>query len=59
VPGTDGFEKTTTINFTNGAQIDSLVAGERFRLKVTRDAANGSDTAAANAEISKIVIKDT
>lgn len=59
VPGTDGLLKTTAIAFTSGAQMDSLVAGERYRVKVTRDAANGSDTAAAPAELYNLVIAET
>lgn len=48
--GTSGVENVTTITFTN-SQIDSLADGERFRLKVTRDADNGSDTMTWDAEL--------
>ncbi len=41
--GTSGVTVTTTITFTN-SQIDGLVAGEWFRLKVTRDANDAADT---------------
>src|SRR5687768_13125346 len=37
-----GTEIVTAITFTNGAQMDSLAAGERFRLKISRDA-NGTN----------------
>ncbi len=47
------------VTFTNGSQMDSVVAGDPFRLKLTRDADNGSDTAAGDAEIYHIEIKET
>lgn len=59
VPGTDGHVKITSVAFTSGAQMDSLAAGEGFRLKVNRDANNGSDTAAADAELRWIEIKES
>ncbi len=43
--------------FTDGADMDSIAAGESFRVKVTRDAA--SDDAAGDAEILFLVIKET
>lgn len=57
VPGTSG--QTLVLNgvFTSGAAMDSLVAGEQFRLKVARDVAN--DTAVGNTEITMIEIKET
>jgi hypothetical protein len=52
-PGTSGFLAKTTINIANGA-IGGLVAGERFRLKVTRDAANAADTMVGDAQIHNV-----
>lgn len=56
-----GTEIVTAITFTNGAQMDSLAVGERFRLKVTRDAdgTSGTDDMAGDAELVAIEIKET
>ncbi len=48
-----------TITFTNGADMDSVVAGDPFRLKITRDADNGSDTAVSDAQLLYVEIKET
>ena len=48
-----------TITFTDGADMDSVAAGEYFRLKVTRDADNGSDTLTDDAELVFVEIKET
>lgn len=50
VPGTSGQFKYTTIGFTN-AEADGIVAGEGYRLKVTRDADNAGDTMAGDAQV--------
>ena len=59
VPATSGAPAYTSIAFTTGAQMDSVAAKERFRLKVTRDAANASDTATGDAELLAIELKET
>lgn len=51
------FEVTTT--HSSGANMDSLVAGESFRLKVARKAADGADTMAGDAELLAILVKET
>ena len=48
-----------TITHTSGAQMDSLAVGEAFRLKVTRDANNASDTMAGDAELLRVEIRET
>ncbi len=56
-----GEQQYTSIAFTSGAQMDSLAAGESFRIKVTRDA-NGTtatDDMAGDAELLRVVIKET
>jgi len=58
-PGTDGFVTIASIAFTNGAQMDSVAAGEKFRLKVTRDANNVSDTLAADVELHAVEVRET
>lgn len=58
-PGTDGFVTIASIAFTDGAQIDNIAIGELFRIKVTRDADNGSDNLDADAQLHAIEIKET
>jgi hypothetical protein len=58
-PGTDGFVTIASIAFTNGAQMDSVAVGEKFRLKVTRDADNASDTLAADVELHVVEMRET
>lgn len=57
VPGTTGLVDVVNVAFTNGAQMDSVAAGEMFRLKITRDAANDTNTGIAN--LHAIEIKET
>lgn len=57
VPGTSGFVDIVNVAFTNGAQMDSIAVGEKFRIKITRDAV--SDDAAGDAELHCIEIKET
>lgn len=59
VAATDGTEVIGTITMTAGAQMDSLAAGEEFRLKITRDANHVADTADADAELSSVEIRET
>jgi len=49
VPGTTGLVDVVSIAFTDGADMDSVAAGEQFRLKLTRDAS--SDDATGDAEV--------
>lgn len=37
--------------------IDSVVAGDGFRLKITRDANNGSDTMTGDAELIAVEVR--
>lgn len=57
VPGTSGNVDIVSIAFTDGAQMDSVAAGEAFRLKITRDAA--SDTATGDAELVALEVRET
>jgi len=59
VSGTSGITAVATITFTNGAQMDSLVASEPFRIKVSRDATDGSDTAVGDMELLAGEIRET
>jgi len=57
VPGTSGLVDIVSIAFTDGAQMDSVAVGEKFRLKITRDAA--SDTSTTDAELHAVEIRET
>jgi hypothetical protein len=58
VPTTNGHVLTATgIGFTDGADMDSVAVGEKFRIQITRDAA--SDTAGGIMELHAIEIRET
>jgi hypothetical protein len=52
--GTSGILTVTEITLTT---IDSVTAGDAFRLRVTRDADNGSDTMSGDAELVAIEVR--
>jgi len=47
------------VTFTAGAQMDAVVAGDVFRLKVSRDANNAGDTHTGNALLVAVELKET
>lgn len=49
VPGTSGFVDVVSVNISDGANMDSLAAGEQYRIRIKRDVA--TDTAAGDAEL--------
>lgn len=56
-----GEQQYTNVTFTDGADMDSLAAGESFRIKVTRDA-NGTtatDDMVGDAELLRVIVKET
>lgn len=56
-----GEQQYTSITFTDGADMDSVAAGESFRLKITRDA-NGTtatDDMSGDAELLRVIVKET
>lgn len=57
VPGTSGVSLSLAAVFSSGAAMDSLLAGEMFRLKIARDVAN--DTAVGNVELLEVEVKET
>lgn len=57
--GTSGIITKTTITFTSGAQMDSLAAGESFRIRIMRNAAGAGDTMTGDAEIHRVVVRET
>jgi hypothetical protein len=60
-PGTSGQIVVASIAFTSGAQMDSLAAGEAFRLKIRRDAdgTSGTDNVTSDAELVMLELKET
>ena len=56
VPAAAGERTKTSVVFAH-AEIDGLVAGDEFRLRVRRDVA--SDSATGDAELSKVVVRQT
>lgn len=55
--GTSGIDTTCEISFTN-AQIDGIAAGDPFRIKVVRDADNGSDDWSGDAELTGVEVRE-
>lgn len=58
-PGTSGQVIYASISFSNGAEIDSLAAGESFRFKLRRVATDAGDTMTGNAQMLRIELKET
>lgn len=58
---TSGIPTETEIAHANGAEMDSVVAGDTFRLKVTRDAdgTSGTDDMTGDAELIAVEIRET
>lgn len=56
VNATSGIPSKTSVNISSGADMDSLVAGEAFRLRVRRDVAN--DTATGDAELLAVIVRE-
>lgn len=54
---TSGIMDVSSVAITKGANMDSVVAGDAFRLRVTRDVAN--DTLAGDAELVCVEIRET
>jgi hypothetical protein len=57
VPGTSGQILAMSVSVSNGANMDSVAAGEMFRLRVRRDVAN--DTATGDAELLFVTVRET
>lgn len=58
-PGTAGLVQYASIAFTNGAQMDSIAVGERFRMKLRRVGSNGSDTMSGDAQALTVEVIET
>lgn len=59
VPATNGHLGRATIAFDDGAEIDGILIGEGYRLKITRDADAGGDDAAGDLELKFVVVTET
>lgn len=57
VNGTSGITSTTSVAITAGANMDSIVAGDVFYLRIKRDVAN--DAASGDAQLVAIEIRET
>lgn len=57
VPGTSGVVGVGNVAITNGANMDSVVAGDAFRLRIRRDVAG--DSAAGDNNLVAVEIKET
>lgn len=57
VSGTSGIVTTSNVAITDGANMDSIAVGEKFRIRIKRDVAN--DTATGDAELHFVEIKET
>lgn len=56
---TSGIQSQTSIALTAGGQMDSVVAGDVYRLKITRETGQANDTLASDVQITSIEVKET
>jgi hypothetical protein len=56
--GTSGVLTVTSIALTN-SQIDGLLAGESFRLRIRRLGTNAGDTMSGDAELLRVEVRET
>lgn len=60
-PGTSGQVIKVSITFSSGAEMDGLLAGEMFRLKIRRDqdGTSGTDDITTDAELHYVEVRET
>jgi hypothetical protein len=56
---TSGILNKSTITHASGAAMDSVAAGEPFRYQLQREPADAGDTMTGDAEVSRVVVKET
>ena len=56
---TAGAPNYDTVSFTDGAQMDSVAAGESFRLSIARDADDAGDTMVGDAQLIRVEIRES
>lgn len=60
VPAASGHVDIVSVAFTNGAQMDSVAAGEAFRIYVERKPSDGTnDTASGDLELVAVELRET
>ena len=59
VPGTAGLIGTVSKAHTKGAEMNSVVAGDLFRLKVERNSNSAADDATGDLELHSVEIRET
>jgi len=59
VPGTAGQLGYVELTFTDGADMDSVAAGDHFRFRITRDPDHASDTASGALQCVSIEMRET
>ena len=58
-PNVCGEVSYCTVAFADGADMDSVAAGESFRLNITRDADNEDDDMEGDAELLRVEVRET
>lgn len=58
-PSASGEFGYDNITFTDGADMDSLAAGEIGILRISRDTADGDDDMSGDAELVSVIVKET
>ena len=58
-PGTSGMVQYSEVAFTSGAEMDSLAAGESFRIKIRRVASDVADTMVGDCEALRVEARET
>ena len=56
--GTSGIETVAQISFTDGAQMDGVGAGDRFRFYIERDHDHADDDATGDMELGQVEIRE-
>lgn len=57
-PAISGAVQYTEISFSDGAEIDGLLKGESFRIKIQRAAADVADTMTGDAELLRVELRE-
>jgi hypothetical protein len=57
-PATSGQPFDVSIAFTNGAQMDSVVANDPFRIRFRRDPADAADTITSDIQVKDLVLRE-
>jgi len=58
LPATSGYVTKGQVNFLPGTDMDNIAKGERFRIKITRNAASGLDDMSGDLELHSIELRE-